>query len=107
MSEAKNKVKHSPLPWRNDGVTIADAHDREVAETWGNQPSKLAIPDAVLIVEAVNNYEQLQADRDALLEALTIVRDKLVNELREPARTAFWTAVMAIKAAEQHQKGEQ
>jgi len=106
MSEAKKTAKHSPLPWRHDGVTISDARDREVAETWGNQPSKLAIPDAALIVEAVNNYEQVKADRDALLLALKMQQERHKSnwDTNESCYVCDVTRA-AISQVERHKKG--
>jgi hypothetical protein len=63
-------TKHSPLPWKQDGVSVLDAKGHEVAETWGNQLAKMVLPDAAFIVTAVNAHDKLTADRDALLKAL-------------------------------------
>jgi hypothetical protein len=65
-----SETKHSPLPWKQDGVSVLDAKGHEVAETWGNQFAKMVLPDAAFIVTAVNAHDKLQADRKALLEAL-------------------------------------
>jgi len=63
-------MKHSPLPWKQDGISILDAKNKEVAETWGGQNPKLCLADAELIVQSVNNYASLEASHKELVEAL-------------------------------------
>jgi len=72
-----SETKHSPLPWKQDGVSVLDAKGHEVADTWGNQFAKMVLPDAAFIVTAVNAHDKLTADRDALIEALELARDNL------------------------------
>ena len=72
-----SETKHSPLPWKQDGVSVLDAKGHEVAETWGNQLAKMVLPDAAFIVTAVNAHDKLTADRASLIEALELARDNL------------------------------
>ena len=105
-----SETKHSPLPWKQDGVSVLDAKGHEVAETWGNQFAKMVLPDAAFIVTAVNAHDKLTADRASLIEALESIRlyandtlsgradggpddrewqRKAVLEIRNRARTAI------------------
>jgi hypothetical protein len=72
-----SETKHSPLPWKQDGVSVLDAKGHEVAETWRNQLAKMVLPDAAFIVTAVNAHDKLTADRASLIEALELARDNL------------------------------
>lgn len=93
------EAKHSPLPWTQDGVSVLDVKGREIAETWGYQMAKMAMPDAAFIVEVVNSHDKLIADKKALLDALHEIVDTL---FQSPEDFAHWieSARKAINQAE-------
>lgn len=64
-SEKQQEVKHSPLPWRVDGMFICSGKERIVADAWTEttETHVQCLANAALIVHRVNTYE-------ALVEAL-------------------------------------
>jgi hypothetical protein len=67
--------KATPRPWQWDGTDVYDEYRKEVvADTWGTIPSPQSIPNAKLIVRAVNSYDAMVEALEAA-ESLPFVQD--------------------------------
>ena len=98
----ETEVKATPRPWKAFGRELVFGEDMwAIGELYNDPREGEPEANAALIVEAVNTYDKLKSDRDALLEALGSMDHAMggMQLLSESNRELVLNAKIKAKAA--------